>query len=427
MYAPGQITYDETSLRTGCTGYLPVNVNVEFNPLYTELLENGYYQLQQIYDTETTEELWRPVRVDNEADADFVVNVGLSGTGVTLKSNTTLTENGRYLLGDYDGNPDDVEMEIDETETTNRSVILNKNAKTLVLTRDVDAETDTSSSYEMGTFTVNVTPTLQTKTITSNGSYTPDTGYDGFSGVTVNVPSESCSLQTKTVNSNGTYTPDSGYDGFSEFTVDVVHPLQDKTVTSNGVVTCDAGYYGLGNVTVNVPSSVVSDPINIETICGVPVSSFYEVSPETGECTGYEGTNPGCDVIIFMVTTNRIFIKRFAYKSEISLPEGEGIEFCLENDVSNPYSFYAHFFSSSQQNNLNENLSNTIPYIYFTYTKNNQTYTIYLPNTTSNYSPTITRETYDSENLVVNLKFYEPSSSAVGDLPLSAFSINRSN
>jgi len=35
---------------------------------------------------------------------------------------------------------------------------------------------------------VNVTPQLQTKTIVSNGTYVPDTGYEGFSGVFVTVP-----------------------------------------------------------------------------------------------------------------------------------------------------------------------------------------------------------------------------------------------
>ena len=67
---------------------------------------------------------------------------------------------------------------------------------------------------------VNVAPALEPLTVTQNGSYSPPSGKDGFSGVTVNVPS-TANLQNKTVTENGTVTPDAGYDGLSSVVVNV--------------------------------------------------------------------------------------------------------------------------------------------------------------------------------------------------------------
>lgn len=64
--------------------------------------------------------------------------------------------------------------------------------------------------------------TLVAKTITENGTYDPaDDNADGYSGVTVNVPTSTPNLQSKTVTQNGTVTADSGYDGLSSVTVNV--------------------------------------------------------------------------------------------------------------------------------------------------------------------------------------------------------------
>ena len=65
-------------------------------------------------------------------------------------------------------------------------------------------------------------PVLVAKSITANGEYDPeDDNADGYSGVTVNVPSSQPNLQSKTVTQNGTVTPDQGYDGLSSVVVDV--------------------------------------------------------------------------------------------------------------------------------------------------------------------------------------------------------------
>lgn len=103
------------------------------------------------------------------------------------------------------------------------------------------------------TVTVNVEPSLQTKSISSNGTVKPDEGYEGFSEVTVNVQPK---LQEKTATANGAITPDETYYGLSKVTVNVEPKLQSKSVTANGTVTPDASYDGLSQVTVNVPPTV---------------------------------------------------------------------------------------------------------------------------------------------------------------------------
>ena len=59
---------------------------------------------------------------------------------------------------------------------------------------------------------------LSSTTITENGTVTSE---NGFSAVTVNVPSTQPVLSSATFTENGTYTPGSGVDGFSAVTVSV--------------------------------------------------------------------------------------------------------------------------------------------------------------------------------------------------------------
>lgn len=119
------------------------------------------------------------------------------------------------------------------------------------------------------TVTVNVEPSLQTKSISSNGTVKPDEGYEGFSEVTVNVQPK---LQEKTATANGIVTPDASYDGLSQVTVNVpptIPKLQAKTATENGEVTPDSGYDGLSKVTVNVPATTPKLQAKTATTNGV--------------------------------------------------------------------------------------------------------------------------------------------------------------
>lgn len=70
-------------------------------------------------------------------------------------------------------------------------------------------------------------PTLVTKTITQNGTYNPASdNADGYSAVTVNVPTPSSNLQAKTnispTTSSQTIQADSGYDGLSSVQINAM-------------------------------------------------------------------------------------------------------------------------------------------------------------------------------------------------------------
>lgn len=90
--------------------------------------------------------------------------------------------------------------------------------------------------------------TLGTKSITANGTYNASSdNYDGYSSVTVNVPSQGASLQSKTnitpTTSSQTITPDSGYDGLSSVQINAMPsgtagtPTATKGTVSNHSVT----------------------------------------------------------------------------------------------------------------------------------------------------------------------------------------------
>lgn len=101
----------------------------------------------------------------------------------------------------------------------------------------------------------------ESKTVTTNGTVYPDTGYEALKKVTVNVPNQT---EEKTVNitKNGTsiYEPTSPNIGIKKLTVSTNVPsqtpnLQDKTVniTANGTTAIipDSGYDGLSRVVLN--------------------------------------------------------------------------------------------------------------------------------------------------------------------------------
>lgn len=110
------------------------------------------------------------------------------------------------------------------------------------------------------------TPVINSLSVTENGTYTAPTGVDGYSPITVNVPSSSPSLGTKSITENGTYNASSdSLDGYSSVTVNVPQgstPTGTKqiSITQNGTTTEDVTNYANAEISVNV-SGGSSDPV----------------------------------------------------------------------------------------------------------------------------------------------------------------------
>ena len=136
-----------------------------------------------------------------------------------------------------------------------------------------------ASDFDTEILSIETAGNYQSKTlnITQNGNYNllPDQEFDAISNVNISV-SVSPVLQNKTVTENGSYSADSGYDGLGTVIVNVSGGQinnQDKTVIENGVYTADSGYTGLGEVTVNVSQEFTLfdsvEDMNEDTECSV--------------------------------------------------------------------------------------------------------------------------------------------------------------
>ena len=128
-----------------------------------------------------------------------------------------------------------------------------------------------------------VAPVVGTLEATENKTYlAKDANLDGYSQVVVNVQP---ALQEKSVTANGAVTPDSGFQGLSKVTVNVpATPTEEKTVElaltdGNQVLTPTAGK-NFSKVTITKPATLL--PENIKkgvTIAGV-VGTYEAVAGE---------------------------------------------------------------------------------------------------------------------------------------------------
>lgn len=154
---------------------------------------------------------------------------------------------------------------------------------------------------------------LQTKTITPTSSQqvvNPDTGYDGFSQVTVNASSGTeINNQNKTVSpteSQQSVTADSGYTGLGTVTVNAISSTYVGTgvarksstdlTTSGATVTVPAGYYSEAASKAVASGSAGTPTASKGTVSNHSISVTPSVTNTTGYISG--GTKTGTAVTV---------------------------------------------------------------------------------------------------------------------------------
>ena len=127
---------------------------------------------------------------------------------------------------------------------------------------------------------------LTEKTITSNGTYNASSDQaDGYSKVTVNVPSSSPTLITKNITSNGTYNASSDQaDGYSSVTVNIPADLFD--VTADTVYDYGLKLYKNGNISyisgcIGTDAAADTLVLHYPDTVTLPTSEKYAVAIDT--------------------------------------------------------------------------------------------------------------------------------------------------
>lgn len=197
---------------------------------------------------------------------------------------------------------------------------------------------------------------LGTKTVVSNGTYNALTdNLDGYSSVTVNVPSTSPSLQSKTnispTESSQTITADSGYDGLSSVQINAIsssyigseidqNDSTDLTV-SGDTVTVPSGYYAT-SASKAVASGTAGTPVAMKgTVSSNSISVIPSVTNTTGYITGDTKTGTAVTVsaseLVFgTYTVDGSGTANVTNYASISVPAGiEGTPSATKGTVSN--------------------------------------------------------------------------------------------
>jgi len=128
----------------------------------------------------------------------------------------------------------------------------------------------------------------QERTISANGTFLPDSGYNAITSVTVDV--DTVHNQQITILENGTYVPDESHTGFDEVTVDINTvnntniTINPQTTTQN--ITVQEPYTGYETIKVNpVTSSIDSNIKNTNIKSGITIlgvaGNVIELNGET--------------------------------------------------------------------------------------------------------------------------------------------------
>ena len=167
-----------------------------------------------------------------------------------------------------------------EKVTVTTAIPLEEN-KAVSLTAPGETEI-TPTSGNAGMEKVTVTPVLQDKTITENGTYSADSGNAGLGEVTVAVPLEANKAVSITENGTVEIEPSSGKTAMEKVTATVAIPLEENKaveITENGTVEIEpsSGKTAMEKVTVTA-----AIPLEEEKVVQITAKGTTDILPSDG-------------------------------------------------------------------------------------------------------------------------------------------------
>lgn len=252
----------------------PTLLNLEINPsvqIQNYLVPDEYTGYGELIINPVTSSIDSNILAEN-IKKDVTI-LGVKGTCVeTLTTDIAITENGIYEPETPYTGFDKVTVDINTVNNTTLSITPQittqefapeepytgfETVSVKAVTSDIDANiipTNIKSGIEILGVTGSVTELSgQTKTITANGTYTPDEGYNAITSVIVDI--NTVNNTDITITDNGEFTPEEPYTGFGKVTVDVSSKLEEVTVTPQDTITTilpSEGNIGLSKVIVDL-------------------------------------------------------------------------------------------------------------------------------------------------------------------------------
>lgn len=228
-----------------------IRVNIPPPKINSPTTNNGFYKFN---------DSWNALTEGSSEDHDLIIQVPNSTETLTVTQNNQTYTPSQGNVGFHSVAVQVPEPSVESTKTIN----ITENKTTIVTP---SSSYDSIGQLEIITAIPSNVNNQTLTTITSNGTYTPDSGYSGFNSFTVNVPQPSIQQNKSiTLNSNSTVTirPDNNYDALDEITITTEVPTTDTVInnqnvnsnnliTRNGFYAPDSQHTGFNAFTVAIP------------------------------------------------------------------------------------------------------------------------------------------------------------------------------